>query len=232
MLKVPPQLFKRAILIFGFFTLLSHLAKASDYQRGQAFLPPTSGLQILDNGKIQVDQKKWDRETELGGTEIFSYKRTSADPKQLEDKAVIVRNGAELASIASYELGRKSHPGEISSSIEFSNGQIASVTQCEDKIKPGRSCLTVNSPLCSALERKQPISNEVMGKLERTEVHALALILTLRGSDHQMENLASTGNRFGIRSKNQTTKGQIGMDDARKTLRHLCQISGLSPSLD
>jgi hypothetical protein len=106
--------------------------------------------------------------------------------------------------------------GETAGSFFFetdkNNLRLLAFTSCQDNGESnsvGRVCVTATPLLCSGLASGKGIPPTALKDIDQYETKALSLLLTLRGSDHQLDNLLRTGNRLGLKSGLQTTKGQL-----------------------
>ena len=101
---------------------------------------------------------------------------------------------------------------ETSASVFFESGKLKAFTICEDaggKDSLGRTCVTATPKLCENLKKSDAIQTDTLKAVDTFEMRAIATILTLRGPDHQLDNVVRTGNRLGLKSAMQTTKGQL-----------------------
>lgn len=184
-------------------------------ERALAFLNPAKGWSVNASQKVEFDQKIWAREALSDGSEIFSLQTRAQDEEQ---KRAILRDGENVSSISSYQLepakkGKKNQE-ERSASVVFFKGDLFAITQCrDDGTKLGRNCLTVTPDVCEYVKQAAAAEAEVPSKvseqLKVLEIRALATILTLRGPNHQLENVARHGNRLGLNNPLQTTKGKL-----------------------
>lgn len=186
----------------------------SAVEKALLFLNPAKGWSVNSTQKVDFDQKLWTREALADGSEIFSYQ--TAKVSEEEQKRAILRDGENLSSISSYQLaplkkGKKAQE-ERSASVVFLKGDLFAITQCrDDGTKLGRNCITVTPDVCDYIKAEQTVEvpSKVSEQLKVLEIRALATILTLRGTSHQLENVARHGNRLGLNNPLQTTKGKL-----------------------
>lgn len=183
-------------------------------EKALAFLNPAKGWSVNATQRVDFDQKLWTREALGDGSEIFSYQ--AAKSKEEEQKRAILRDGENLSSISSYQLAPAKKGAKIqeerSASVVFHKGDLFAVTQCrDDGTKLGRNCITVTPDVCEYVKEEEPkeFPKKVSEQLKVLEIRALATILTLRGTNHQLENVARHGNRLGLNNPLQTTKGKL-----------------------
>ncbi len=209
-------------------------AAAAEIDRALKLLNPAPGWSIKADQKVEFDARDWSLETLADGSEIFTFKGRAQ-----EQKRVILRDNGQLSSISAYTLAAGAKPArEESSSVVFHKGRVHALTKCTDAGgKEGRDCLTVTPGVCEyvngpALGFPAKLSEE----LKVLEVRALATILTLRGADHQLENVSRHGSRLGLKDPLQTTKGKLSGKDksaagkARERARDLCRAAALDGS--
>lgn len=206
-----------------------------ELQRALSLLTPATGWSITPDQKAAFDTKLWNLESLTDGSEIF----TLLEPKpSVEQKRVILRDKGVLSSVSAYTLDplQKGAMKEQSSSVVFHKGRLYALTQCSDNgDKAGRDCLTVTKNVCEFVNQPQrELPAKVSDELKVVEVRALATILTLRGVNHQLENVAKHGNRMGLKDPMQTTKGKlIAKDQAkakstRQRALELCRTAALN----
>ena len=167
---------------------------------------------VTNEGELHADKSKWSTSKESDGTELL----TSTVKEPMESRVAVIRTKSVIESFTSYTLkaagtGSGTKP-ESSSSVFFDQGKLAAFTICEDsggKDSLGRTCVTATPKLCQNLKSSDPIEADTMSKVDSFEMRAIATILTLRGPDHQLDNVVRTGNRLGLKSALQTTKGQL-----------------------
>lgn len=208
----------------------------AEIQHALSLLPPTKGWSIGDKQRVAADSQLWSTETLEDGSEIFTARASSAE---LEHKRVILRDGANVSSISFYILTKsKSSRGpahEESASIVFHKGRLHALTKCSDNgDKSGRDCLTVSRLVCGFVKAPEAdLPKALNDELKVLEVRALATILTLRGAEHQLENVSRHGGRMGLKDPLQTTKGKLTAKDGGKRARaldrarELCRLSKL-----
>lgn len=183
---------------------------ASDFERANRLFSFPRRPTISVNGMIEADKSTWLASTDSDGTNLFTLKSGT------DAKAAAIRKKDELESFTAFSLdSSNSDPGlklERSGSVSFKNGKITSFTSCEEssgKDSIGRICVTATPSLCRKMRDGEPLTPEVIKELDTSEMRSLALILTLRGSDHQLDNTVRYGNHLGLKSALQTTRGQL-----------------------
>jgi hypothetical protein len=183
-----------------------HAAPSSDYEKASALLHLRVPLKITEAGKVEADVEKWKVEKDAEGTELFSLK--SGNETRV---AAMKTDDGQLDSLTTFTLSGEAK-AETSASLFFKKGKSIAFTNCVDgaeKNSIGRICVTATPKLCQNLKKNEGIDPETLKEMDLFEMRALAAILTLRGSDHQLENVVRTGNRLGLKSALQTTKGLI-----------------------
>jgi hypothetical protein len=192
-----------------FFTPASH-ASSNDYEKAGKILTLPYSLAVTADGKIKADSSQWKIEKEGDGTELFTSIKTP------QARAAVLRNSGGMESFTAYILkgppkGSDVKP-ENASAVFFDKGKLSAITLCEDtgeKDSFGRTCVTATPKLCQTLHKAETVAEETIKEIDLFEMRALATILTLRGPDHQLENVVRAGNRLGLKSSLQTTKGQL-----------------------
>lgn len=177
---------------------------AIEYERASKLIHLPYPLTITPDGVLKPEGSKWTMEKETDGTELFTAKNADA-------RVAAMKSPEGLESFTYYSL-QSPQKNEISSSIFFAKGKIAAVTSCEfesSKSTVGRVCVTATPKLCQTLKKQEPLGPDTIKEMDLFEMRALATILTLRGPDHQLDNVVKTGNRLGLKSSLQTTKGQL-----------------------
>jgi hypothetical protein len=165
----------------------------------------------LRDGTIEVASSKWKTETSPDGTQLLTAKTAEARV------ALMKTHDGKPESFTAYTLSPvgpsvQKIKQEDSGTIFYSKGQVAAVTSCTNtglKDSIGRVCVTATPRLCRGLRSTKGIDSEALSEMESYEMRSLAAILTLRGSDHQLENVVNSGNRLGLKNPLQTTKGQL-----------------------
>ncbi len=201
-----PNQFFRSLSVLG-STLLALSANAAvdgDFARTNEIVHLPLAIKVSAQGKIDADTAKWKIEKDPEGTELFTAK--SGDETRV---AAMKGDDGVLESFTSYVMKKKA---ENSSTVFFTKGKLSAFTSCEasaDKDSIGRICVTATPKLCQNLKKGDGIDPATLKEIDLFEMRALAAILTLRGSDHQLENVVKSGNRLGLKSALQTTKGQI-----------------------
>ncbi len=213
----------------------------------QTFLSPTKGWAINATGLVEFDANLWDVEKLEDGSEIYTGKSSAKNngvkvamkPEiQPIQKRVVLRDGPTVSSISTFILTPAKSTGvstqlhEQSASVIFLKGDLFGVTQCNDKgDKGGRDCLTVTKKTCDFIKNPATVLPETLSKeLKTIEVRALSTILTLRGADHQLENLARLGNRMGLKNPEQTTKGKLTAKHKAHRHQTLSKVAALCKS--
>ncbi|HVK60625.1 MAG TPA: hypothetical protein VM432_03700, partial [Bdellovibrionales bacterium] len=198
-------------------TLLTLVAHAKSATSPKAFklagelLPTAQKLEFNDAGELAFAKSKWTREVEGKDTELF----TAVGPVQGR-VAVLRGKDGKTESLTAYKLGaapdKTAAPSEEeASTMFFEKDQLSAYSTCEERTgEPaiGRICVTATPKLCKALKAGKGVAPEVLKEMDTYEMRGLAILLTLRGSDHQLDNVVRTGNRLGLKSALQTTKGQ------------------------
>ncbi len=204
-----------ALLATTFFIARATLAatpepKTSNGYATAAKLFPAH-LQVDDKGKVSPDTTKWKVEKDAEGTELMSARTGD------ESRAAIMKNAdGSLEALAAYQLRKETKSAstkpEQATGLFFAKGQLSAYTSCEDtgeKDSLGRICVTATPRLCQNLRSGAGVDPETLKEMEAFEMRALASILTLRGQDHQLDNVVRSGNRLGLKTALQTTKGQL-----------------------
>lgn len=172
---------------------------ANDYALTGKLMSAPIGVSAA--GASTFDKKNWALEKDNDGSEIYSAKNKP------EAKGAILRTASgDVESVTTFKLDKSGE--ESASSLFFENKAVKSYTQCANDKSVGRVCVTATADLCHALKASALRPDDVKDT-DTYEMKALALILTLRGSDHQLDNMAHTGNRLGLKTALQTTKGQL-----------------------
>jgi hypothetical protein len=169
-------------------------------------------LELKSDGKLKADQKHWTLEKDPDGTDLYTAKGAASSRV-----AAIKSNEGKLELLTSFVLkDAAKSPGESqpeeSSSFFFTQGKLTAYTSCEDtgaKASVGRVCVTATPKLCQSLRNGGGLDAETLQETESFEMRSLATLLTLRGSDHQLDNVLRSGNRLGLKTALQTTKGQL-----------------------
>lgn len=208
-MPINPAPFSR-FFVAGISTLaFTHAALASsetDYSKAFQLVRLRIPLKIDDAGKIEAETEKWKLDKDPEGTELFTAKTGP------ETRVAAMKNeDHQLDSLTTYSLGGAAK-AETSYTVFFKKGKLAAFTNCEDaneKSSVGRSCVTATPKLCQNLKKSEGIDPETLKEVDLYEMRSLAAILTLRGADHQLENVVRSGNRLGLKSALQTTKGLI-----------------------
>lgn len=174
----------------------------NDYALTAKLLVTPARLEINSSGLSEFDKSAWSIEKQDDGTELYTFK------KKPEARAAVMRAGdGTLESITTYKTAGKT---ETAASMTFEKGVARSFTSCEDAGGKdfGRVCVTATRELCGAL-KAGTLQAEQLKETDTAEMRALAILLTLRGADHQLDNMVRSGNRLGLKTALQTTKGQI-----------------------
>lgn len=206
-----------SVTLFSLTSPTSALAasdhEANDYKLTSKLIHLPSPLSVKENGTLQFSTKDWKQVKDTDGTQIL----VSKSKKSPESKAAIIYGPSEsLESLTAYSLSEKkseqSVQSETASAVFFNKGKLTAYTQCEDSAEKeslGRICVTATPRLCQALKRGEIVPKEVFKEMDLFEMRSLAMLLTLRGPDHQLDNMVRSGNRLGLKSALQTTKGQL-----------------------
>jgi hypothetical protein len=212
------QISRTAIVLSVFATSLLSLSalagESPDFTTANKLVHLPQPLSFTSRGTIDTDSTKWSTEKDVEGTDLYTAKTGD------EAKGAAMKNSdGALEAFMSYTLKKESadkeakKPGEENSSaVFFSKGKLTAFTSCEDdndKDPIGRICITATEKLCKGLRSGDGVTPEALTEVESFETRALAGILTLRGADHQLENVVKSGNRLGLKSGLQTTKGQL-----------------------
>jgi hypothetical protein len=190
----------------------------NDYAFTAKLVSLPAHLQVNSAGLSEYDKKAWSIETQDDGTELYTLKSKSQSKsksksktkKKPEARAAIMRDKkGDLESMTAYELSDKLSGGdETAGAMIFETGRLRAFTSCETENSVGRVCVTATPDLCHALKAGN-VRPEEMKQMETYEMRALAILLTLRGTDHQLDNMVKSGNRLGLKTALQTTKGQL-----------------------
>ncbi len=196
-----------AILVSGFSLAAdagtaqasASVASPNAFSYTAKLLSPPARLFVNEKGSTEYDKKSWSVEPQSDGTELYTLK------KKPEIKAAVLRStSGTLESVTTYKLDH----GEESGTLFYESGTLKAYTTCADRKEVGRVCLTATPRLCAAM-KDQNISSDVMKEMDEYEMKSLSFLLNLRGSDHQLENMAKSGNRLGLKTALQTTQGQL-----------------------
>ncbi len=173
----------------------------NDYSLTSKLVTPPAHLNVNIAGLSEFDKKAWTVEKQDDGTELYTLKN-----KKPEARAAIMRNAkGDLESMTTYKVVGSS---ETSGSMMFEKGSLKSFTSCETQDPVGRVCVTATPELCHAMKVGN-VQPDAMKQMDTFEMRSLAILLTLRGTDHQLDNMVKSGNRLGLKSALQTTKGQL-----------------------
>jgi hypothetical protein len=217
-------------------------------------------LKIIDNKNTVFDKKNWTSIREDANTELLNAIKS-------DTRVAVIKTfdgKVDSFTIAMPADRKKKSKLENEVSITFKDGAVVAITNCQNDPMDtalGRICETATPVLCKKFvnqvstsetglkveQKTTPISlsPEDIKEIDEREMRGLALILTLRGSDHQLSNLAHFGNRLGLKHALQTTKGQlilsskiqvknvttltdqqsVAVKDGLIRLRHVCKIS-------
>lgn len=220
------------LAFFVFATSAAALSAPLDFESSLKLIQFPSSPAIDSHGKVKLADPRWKTEHDHEGTAILTAK--SGDARL----AILHESGKDaVEGLVSYRLkARAKHTkssDEISSGLFFKNGKLVAHCSCEDhsatqKKMPGRICVTATEKLCQSLRTGFNIAPETLTEVDTFETRALASILTLRGSDHQLDNVINSGNRLGLKSALQTTKGQL-IALARQVAKELGQPVAATP---
>jgi len=205
----------------------THAARSPlDYAEASRFLKVP--LQLTREGHLSFQKTQWERVLDSDGTELLSARKQKARAALMKDK------DGKPEALISYKLNQKGKTErESSNALFFERGRLSAVTTCEEFEKArdlGRICVTATPALCTDLRNGNGIDPKSLEDTEKYETRALASILTLRGPDHQLDNMIATGNKLGLKSSLQTTRGQI-LALARQVAKELGMKSS-EPSKD
>ncbi len=208
------SLFLALIALIGFMPALASAATHGDYAMIGSLAKLPRPIRIDDSGlKLVADAKNWHREKDEDGTDLLNLKSSP------ETRVAAIRKtqGGAIEALVAYSLAKtkdKSEAGPESSSGLFfgAGGKLTAFTACEDegaKSSVGRVCVTATPKLCEGLRKNEGLTIAILREAEIFEMRTLASLLTLRGSDHQLDNVVRFGNRLGLKSALQTTRGQL-----------------------
>lgn len=202
-ISLSQPLLKNGLLV-GTALFFATSAFGSDFSKVNDLAKLPSSFKVSTDGKIEADLAKWKSEKDADGTEILTAK--SGD----ETKIAAMRTASgSLEAVISYRLHSKA---ELANAALFKDGKLASFTSCETddgKDSIGRICVTATAKLCQSLRKGAGVEDTTLKEVDIHEMRALAAVLTLRGSEHQLENVVKSGNRLGLKTALQTTKGQL-----------------------
>jgi hypothetical protein len=197
---------------FIFVSFFAHAAQEPvDYFMASRFIHMPAPLALTPQGKVQADTRQWKTETDVDGTDLLTAKKGEA-------RAAAMNTNGAVESLITYELKPvEKTKSENSLGLFFAvdgkdKGHLSAVVTCEDsgaKDDIGRICVTATPRLCSDLRTGKGVDPQNLKEMEAFEMRALAAILTLRGAEHQLDNMVHAGNRLGLRTSLQTTKGQL-----------------------
>lgn len=198
------------LALIGLPALAQGAESPQDYGKLATIVKLPAPVSITDDGSLKADASKWKIEKEADGTELLTSKKNS----DVRIAAIKSKDGLESFTYYSLQSAPKSSSvkPEESGSLLFQKGKLTSYTACEDtaaKDSIGRVCVTATPKLCQTLKKAEAVGPEIMKEMDVAEMRSLAIILTLRGPDHQLDNVVRFGNRLGLKSALQTTKGQI-----------------------
>ena len=204
---------KSLVLCFGLTSLLissygfqAKAATENDFAKATNLVLLPLPYKLSADGKLEADSGKWKVEHDGDNTDLLTSK--SGD----ETRVAAMKNAdGSIESLTSYVLKNEKR-SESSTTVFFDKGKMTAYTTCEDtgaKDSLGRVCVTATPQLCQSLKKGDGVEVETLKQTDLFEMRALAAILTLRGPDHQLENVVKSGNRLGLKSGLQTTKGQI-----------------------
>ncbi|MES2854361.1 MAG: hypothetical protein V4692_00780, partial [Bdellovibrionota bacterium] len=187
-------------------TLFSLIAQAQGapnvpdaFKLANELLPTSERIEFSSAG-IGFSKDKWKREKEGADTELFTAKGSTPS------RVAVLRNKAgKTESLTAYKIvpvaDKKDAPTEEqASSLFFEQDKLAAYSTCEDRpVEPavGRVCVTATPKLCQALKNQTGVTSEILKEMDGFEMRGLAVLLTLRGSEHQLDNVVRTGNRLG-----------------------------------
>lgn len=154
---------------------------------------------VNPRGAVDFDKAKWTLDSQHDGSDLYTLK------DKVESKvAVLHASSGELESVTAYKLA----PTETATTWFYADGRLKASSNCDDRKDIGRVCVTATPQLCADMKESN-VTSASMKETDDFEMRALAVLLTLRGSDHQLDNMAKSGNRLGLKTALQTTKGQL-----------------------
>ena len=182
---------------------LSSPMESDDFSVASKLFSLPGKVAIGSKGQLEFDKNAWSEEKQPDGTQLLTTKsKTDARVAVMRSKT------GTLETFSAYQL--KDAKAESSVSVAFAKERMSAFTSCEESPKsPGRVCVTATPKLCQALKAGSGLTPGILDEMDEYERKALATILTLRGSDHQLDNMVKSGNRLGLKSALQTTKGQL-----------------------
>ena len=193
-------------LVSGLFGIQAKAATDNDFAKATDLIHLPLPYKLSADGKIEADSSKWKIEHDGDSTDLLTSK--SGDETRI---AAMKNADGAIESFTSYVL-KNAKKSESDTTVFFDKGKMTAYTTCEDtgaKDSLGRVCVTATPQLCQSLKKGDGVEVETLKQTDLFEMRALAAILTLRGPDHQLENVVKSGNRLGLKSGLQTTKGQI-----------------------
>jgi hypothetical protein len=205
-------LFCMVQLCIGQLVLIRAVAQPgkNDFARITKLLRLPAPFTISQQGKIEAAKIHWQVEQDADGTDLFTSAKGNARIAVLKDKS------GSLESVTAFSLkspqAGETPRTETDDSLAFKDQTLLAYTRCESSkpaASPERRCLTVTRALCSSLVSKGQVGLDSLHETDSFEMKALAIILTLRGADHQLDNVVHFGNRLGLKSPEQSTRGQI-----------------------
>ena len=206
--------FALSALCISLLSLTARAGERPDFTTANKLVHLPQPLSFTSRGTIEIDSAKWSKEKDEEGTDLYTVKmgdETKAAAMKTSDGALEAFMSYTLKKDPADKAAKK--PGEENSSaVFFSKGRLTAFTSCEDdneKDPIGRICITATEKLCQGLRSGEGVTPDALTEVESFETRALAGILTLRGADHQLENVVKSGNRLGLKSGLQTTKGQL-----------------------
>jgi hypothetical protein len=190
--------------------------------------------EVKPDGKISFDKEVWSATKDVEGSEVYTLKKTAARPNsgaknEIEQKRTVIRNEDQtVRTVSEYRIENKK---ETYWFVFFLDQKLAAATTCSDKTPDGlRECVTAIPSVCKSLPKNRAtewtLPKAVIPDVDLVEKRALATVLTMRGEEHQVENMAKTGNLIGLKHKLQTTRGRLSTSPVKandiKEVAQLC----------
>jgi len=199
-------------------------------KQGLSTLEKPKGWNVNPNQKVEFDKNLWTIETLSDGTEIYTLKTQALrKPSSVSvQKIVVLRDRDQLSSITQMIADRPHR--ERATSVLFFKNRLYAITKCFDLgDRLGRQCLSATEKTCP-----NPLATINDPELKQAEVRAVTTLLTIRGTDHQLQNLARFGTPSGLKDPLQTTRGKLSSEKHRDAAVHqikdLCRAIASSGS--
>ncbi|RYZ75757.1 MAG: hypothetical protein EOP05_06980, partial [Proteobacteria bacterium] len=175
---------------------------------GPKLLVTPSKLSVSEAGDLKFDTAVWSSAKQPDGTLLLTFTQADKKTKKVPEARAAVLRSKEgvLESMTSYE----SKTTEEATTVFFDGKTVSAFVSCENRNGKdiGRVCVTATPKLCKAVG-EGAVTPDIVKEMDSFEMRSLAILLTLRGPDHQLENVVKSGNRLGLKSALQTTKGQL-----------------------